>query len=98
MAGHVSGVGTQGVHTEFGGGTSSETMSLKMTAGMLRRVVSYRFTDVSVTLTACNILIIELINTYGTSVNFYETARRSVPDDSRPHAHRRENLKSYRYL
>jgi hypothetical protein len=59
-------------------------------------------TDVSELLTAFNImammaliaLIMEAVNTSETSVNFYETTRRSIPEDYHLHTRRRENLKS----
>lgn len=33
-------------------------------------------------------------STSETSINFYQTTRRVIPEDSRLHSHRRENLKS----
>jgi hypothetical protein len=36
----------------------------------------------------------EAISTYETSVNFYQTTRRNIPEDSHLHTRRRENLKS----
>jgi hypothetical protein len=40
--------------------------------------------------------IIRAISISETSVNFYQTTRRSNPEDSHLHIHRRENLKSHR--
>jgi hypothetical protein len=37
----------------------------------------------------------EAVSTSETSVNFYLTARRNIPEDSRLHARHRENLKSH---
>jgi hypothetical protein len=34
-------------------------------------------------------------STHETSVIFYQTARRNIPEDSRLHTRRRENLKSH---
>jgi hypothetical protein len=48
---------------------------------MLRRVVWYELTDVSKVLTASK-----------TKVNFYETTRRNIPEDSHLHTRRRKNL------
>jgi hypothetical protein len=67
---------------------------------MLRRVVWYKFTDVSVVLAASIIramiaLIMEAVSTSETSVNFYHTTRHNNPEDSHLHTRRRENLKSY---
>jgi hypothetical protein len=39
-------------------------------------------------------LTMEAACTSETSVNFYQTTRRSIPEDSHLHSHRRENLKS----
>jgi hypothetical protein len=39
--------------------------------------------------------IMEAAGTYETSVNFYQTTRRSNPEDSHLHTRRRENLKSH---
>jgi hypothetical protein len=38
--------------------------------------------------------IMRAISTSEMSVNFYQTARRNIPEDSHLHTHRRENLKS----
>jgi hypothetical protein len=40
-------------------------------------------------------LMMETVSTSETSVNFYETIRRNIPEDSHLHTRRRENLKSY---
>jgi hypothetical protein len=52
---------------------------------MLRRVVSQKLTA----------LMMEAANTSETSVSFYETTRRNIPEDSHFHIRRRENLKSH---
>jgi hypothetical protein len=38
--------------------------------------------------------MMEAASTYETPVNFYQTTRRNIPEDSRLHTRRRENLKS----
>jgi hypothetical protein len=38
----------------------------------------------------------EAVSTSETSVNFYETTRRNIPEDSHLYTRRRENLKSRR--
>jgi hypothetical protein len=50
---------------------------------MLRRVVS---------LTA---LMMEEVSTSEASINFYQTTRRNIPEDSHLHIRRREDLTSY---
>jgi hypothetical protein len=40
-------------------------------------------------------LMMEAVNTSETSVTFYKSTRRNVPEDSRLHTRRRENLKSH---
>jgi hypothetical protein len=69
---------------------------------MLRRVVWYKFANVSEVLFASIIkarslisLIMESLSTSETSVNFYETTRRNIPEDRHFHALRRENPKSH---
>jgi hypothetical protein len=39
-----------------------------------------------------------VVRTTETSVNFNVTTRRYIPEDSEPHTHRRENLKSHNIL
>jgi hypothetical protein len=39
-------------------------------------------------------MMMEAVITSETSVNFYETTRRNIPEDSHLHTRRRENLKS----
>jgi hypothetical protein len=39
--------------------------------------------------------MMEAVSTYETSVNFYQTAQRNIPEDSHLHTRRRENLKSH---
>jgi hypothetical protein len=40
-------------------------------------------------------LLYEAVSTSETSVNFYHTTQRNIPEDSHLHTRRRENLKSY---
>jgi hypothetical protein len=40
-------------------------------------------------------LMMETVGTSETSVNFYQTTRRNIPEDSHLHTRRRENLKSH---
>jgi hypothetical protein len=49
---------------------------------MLRHVLLYEVTDVSETQT---VLMMEALNTFETSVNFYLTTRRNIPEDSHLH-------------
>jgi hypothetical protein len=49
---------------------------------MLRRVVWYKLTDVSEVLTAMINLMMEAVSISETSVNFYETTPRNIPEDS----------------
>jgi ABC-type arginine transport system permease subunit len=54
---------------------------MKMSSGMLCRVVTQKVTDVSEVLTAAIIaLMMVAVSTYETSVNFYETTRRNIPE------------------
>jgi hypothetical protein len=56
-----------------------------MSSGLLRRVVLSKFTDVSEVLFAYNKLIalmMEAESTSETSVNFYQTTRRNIPEDN----------------
>jgi hypothetical protein len=39
-------------------------------------------------------LMMEAVSTYETSVNFYQTTRRNIPEDSHLHTRHQENLKS----
>jgi hypothetical protein len=41
--------------------------------------------------------MMEAVNICEKSVNFYETTRRKIPEESNRHTRRRENLKSYVY-
>jgi hypothetical protein len=43
-------------------------------------------------------LMMEAVRTFETSVNFYETTRRNIPEGCRLHTRRRENLKSDRLI
>jgi hypothetical protein len=64
---------------------------------MVRRVVWQKFTYVSEVLTASIIrsIMMEAVRISETSVNFYETTQRNIPEDSHLHTRRLENLKSY---
>jgi hypothetical protein len=65
---------------------------------MLRRVLWCNFKDVSEVLVASIIrAIMEGLIASGTSVNFYQTARRNIPQDSDIEICRLENLKSHQY-
>jgi hypothetical protein len=44
--------------------------------------------------TSQSALMMEAVRTSETSVNFNVTTRRYIPEDSKPHTRRRENLKS----
>jgi hypothetical protein len=59
---------------------------MKMTVSC--REVSQKLTDVSEVFTAYYIIIalmMEAVSTSETSVNFYETSRRNIPEDSHIH-------------
>jgi hypothetical protein len=62
-------------------------------SGLLRRVFSQKFTDVS-ELRWFIALMMESEGTSDTSVNFYQTTGRNNPEDSHLYTHRLENLKS----
>jgi hypothetical protein len=67
---------------------------------MVRRVVWYKLADVSEMLTAFIIstmitLMMEAVHTSETSVNFYQTTRRNMPEDRYLHTRRYENWKSH---
>jgi hypothetical protein len=63
---------------------------------MLRRVVWWKFTDFSEVLTvSIRALTMDAASTFETSVNFYQTTWRNIPEDSHLHTRRRENLKSH---
>jgi hypothetical protein len=57
---------------------------------MLRLVVSYKLKDAA--------LMMEAVSTCEKSVNFYETTRRNIPEDSHLHTRHREHLKSQQVL
>jgi hypothetical protein len=58
-----------------------------------------KFTDVSEVRTASIItLMMEAALTFETSVNFNATTRRYIPEDSKLHTRRRQNLKSHNWL
>jgi hypothetical protein len=40
-------------------------------------------------------VMIEAVSAFETSVNFYQTTRRDIPEDGHLHTRRRENLKSH---
>jgi ribosomal protein L18E len=60
------------------------------------------FTDVSEALAATIIkaiaLMMEAASISETSVNFYQITRRYKPEDSHLRTHRRENLKSHKFI
>jgi histidine ammonia-lyase len=64
---------------------------------MYRRVVRLKLTDVSEVHTASIItaLTMEAVRTSEMSVNFNVTTLRYIPEDSKLHTRRRENLKSH---
>jgi hypothetical protein len=66
---------------------------------MLRRVVLYRFTDVSEVFTTFIItamsLMMEAVSSSETSAIIYQITWRNIPEDSHLYTRRRENLKSH---
>jgi hypothetical protein len=64
---------------------------------MLRRVVWWKLTDVEEVLIASIIraMMMEAVGISETSVNFYESTWRNIPEDSHIHIRHRENLKSH---
>jgi hypothetical protein len=64
------------------------------------RVIALKLTDVSKEHTAYLIqaMLMEAVRTSETSVNFNVTTRRYIPEDSKLHTRRREDLKSCLYL
>jgi hypothetical protein len=58
-----------------------------------------KLTDVSQVRTASKIiaLMMKAVGTSETSVNFNVIAQRYIPEDSKLHTRRRENLKSHKY-
>jgi hypothetical protein len=69
-----------------------------LSSGLYRRVVWYKFTNVSEVLAASIIaLMMEAARTFETLLNFYQTIRCYNPEDSYLRTHRRENLISYKY-
>jgi hypothetical protein len=60
---------------------------------MLRRVLSYKFTDISLIT-----LMMKAVSTCETLVNFYESTWRNIQEDSHLNTHRRENQKSHKLL
>jgi hypothetical protein len=72
---------------------------------MLRRVVWWKLTEVSEMLYASIIraiivlpmiaLMMEAGSTSETSINFHQTTRRNIPEDSHLHIRRVDNLKSH---
>jgi hypothetical protein len=66
---------------------------------MYRLVVTLKLTDVLGVRTASIIaLIMEVVRNSETSVNFNVTTQRYIPEDSKLHTRRRENLKSYCFM
>jgi hypothetical protein len=65
---------------------------------MLRRVVSYKLTNVTEMLATSIIRAMEAVNTSETSVSFYETTWRNSPEDSHLHTRHPENLKSHKMI
>jgi hypothetical protein len=63
---------------------------------MLHRVICYKLIDVSEVLTA-SIIRTMRASTSENSVSFFHTTRRNIPEYSRFHIHRHENLKSQRF-
>jgi hypothetical protein len=62
----------------------------------VRRVVTLKLTDVSEMRTSSIIaLMMEAVRTSETSVSFNVSTRRYIPEDSKLHTRRRENLKSH---
>jgi hypothetical protein len=58
-------------------------LKLRLSSGMLRRVVWQKFIDVSVVLAASIIpLMLEAASTSETLVNLYQTRWRNIPKDS----------------
>jgi hypothetical protein len=64
---------------------------------MERQLVTFNLTDVSEMRTASIIIVLlmEAVTTSETSVNFNVSTRRYIPEVSKLHTHRRENLKSH---
>jgi hypothetical protein len=67
---------------------------------MLRFVVWYKFADVSEVLAASIIiaLMMEVARASETSVNFYQSTKRNIPEDGYLHTRRRENLISHKII
>jgi hypothetical protein len=66
---------------------------------MQRRVVTFKFTDVSEVRTASIIsLMIETVSTSETSVHSNQTTRRYISQDSELHTRRHENMKSHKLM
>jgi hypothetical protein len=65
---------------------------------MYRRVVTLKLTDVSEvhTVSIITALTMEAVRTSEMSVNFNLTTLRYIPEDSKLHTRRRENLKSHK--
>jgi hypothetical protein len=59
--------------------------------GYFRRVVVLAASIIR----AVTALMMEAASTSGTSVNFYQTTRRNIPEDSHLHTRRSENLNSH---
>jgi hypothetical protein len=64
----------------------------------VRRVVWQKFADVSEKFASIVRAMMEALSTSETSVSFYETARRNIPQGCYLHTRRRENLNSHLIL
>jgi hypothetical protein len=61
---------------------------------MLRRVDSWKLTEVSEVLTARAVaLMMEAVSISVTSANFYQSTRRNIPEDGHLRTRRHQNLK-----
>jgi hypothetical protein len=73
--------------------------SMNDSSGMLRRVAWYKLADVAEVLTAFIMRVIALTkeakSTSETSVNFYQTTRRNLPEGNHLDTRRRKNLKPH---
>jgi hypothetical protein len=69
-------------------------------SGILRRVVSWKLTDVSEMRTdpIIRTMTIETVSTSETSINFYETTQRNIREGCHLHTRLRENLKSHHMI
>jgi hypothetical protein len=63
-----------------------------LSSEILRRVVWLKLTDVSEVLTASMITLMMAVSTFETSVNFYQTTRCNIPEDSHLHVLLRSSI------